>query len=92
MEIAAMDQRAIGPVELQEYLFAATQGKKAFGGSNAQSKALTDDIREILRLHRFVVFNWLLISGVSIPAELLADETHPGIGKQLPDQPTRLDA
>lgn len=92
MTILPTDRRVIGPVELQEYLFAATQANATYplimGNKDEERENLTKSIREILRLHRFVVINWLLMSGVSVPAGLLADETHPQVGDQLPDAPS----
>lgn len=91
----AVDKRIIGPVEMQEFLFSKTISDGCFsaihGMNGVQREKLTKDIREVLRLHRFSVFTWLLMSGVSVPANLLADETHPKVGYQLPDQPENQD-
>jgi hypothetical protein len=90
----AMDVPAspIGGVELHEYLMANTIGIAANHRYNKisdvdEAAALNrDDIRGALRLHRFAVMNWLMMSGVSIAPHLLSDMYHPIVGQQLPDR------
>lgn len=80
----------IGPVEMQEYLFATTEAQKIYKGYSIDqepSRTLVNDIREILRLHRFTILNWLLMQGVNISLELASDKTHPKVGEQFPDKP-----
>jgi hypothetical protein len=82
----------IASVELQEYLFAQTAAKYAARtarGACGQDDMdrITGHIRGAFRLNRFTLFNWLMQNGVSIPAELLDDRTHPEVGNQTPDQP-----
>lgn len=76
---------------MQEYLFANTEFEKimklfdnrqAFNGAG-----LRDEFREILRLHRIQVITWLLTQGITIPLALMLDQSHPPVGKQLPDRP-----
>ena len=84
MTIDPFDDRLIAPVEMQEYLLAASQAKKVFNTVSSEvSQVLITDLREILRLHRFTMFNWLLLQGISIPMKLLADDIHPQIPKNL---------
>lgn len=55
-------------------------------------KDLHDDEHEdgeLLRLHRFTVFTWLLQNGISLPAAVLDDRAHPEVGQQTPDQPVK---
>jgi len=81
----------ISSVELQEYLFAQTLLNVA-SKCEAEKRNVTDyrelaiEIRKSFRYQRFAVINWLLMNGVSIPAELLTDQTHPQVGNQFPDK------
>lgn len=74
-------------VELTEYLFAQTAAEYAHAGHTVAE--IREHMRGAMRLARFTVFNWLISNGVSIPAELLADRTHPAVGQQAPDQQVR---
>lgn len=73
----------VSSVEMQEYLFAESLGTQ-------DEKLATCDIklefRKCFRFQRFAVMNWLMLNGVSIPSELLSDQTHPFVGQQFPDQ------
>lgn len=64
-------------LEVQEYLFAANIP----GATPETIKAM----RECFYFHRFQVMNWLLMNGVSLPAHLISDQTHPRIGLQTVD-------
>jgi len=68
-------------LDSMEYGFASTTTNFATAQHNSQE--IRDHIRESLRLHRFLVFTWLLEHGAVIPAELMADETHPMPGKPV---------
>lgn len=89
----------INSVEMQEFLFAETIDELA-DGKTLGSLEFKRHVRESFRYHRFATMNWLLMNGVSIPAKLLTDESHPRVGFQLPDRPavakearsTKLDA
>ncbi len=71
-------------LEVEEYLFSQTAAQVA--QDNPPEKT-AEHVRGSLRLHRFLVFTWLLQNGVSLPAELLADREHPPVGEQTPDKP-----
>lgn len=45
-----------------------------------------NEMRAIMRDHRFMVITWLAQNGVQIPLELAADNLHPQVGQQKPDQ------
>lgn len=85
------DYHVSGPMEMQEYLFANTEAQRVssqfHSGASYNGGDHRTNLRTLFRLHRFSVINWLLMQGVSIPAELLADQTHPEVGKMLPDNP-----
>ena len=66
----------IASLEMFEFLLASNRK------NHSQSA-----IRDVMRLHRFQVFNWLMANGVAIPAVLLDDRTHPLPGDQRPDRP-----
>lgn len=74
-------------VELTEYLFAQTAAEYAHAGHTVAE--IREHMRGAMRLARFTVFNWLIGNGVRIPAELMADRTHPEVGQQTPDQQVR---
>jgi len=81
----------VSSVEMQEYLFAQSLGKIAAKCEKAQNGVtdfaeLRHEIRVCFRYHRFGVMNWLLMNGVSIPASLLTDQSHPAVGMQFPDR------
>lgn len=84
----------VAAVELQEYLFAETLAKVA-ANCESEKHNVTDwsklkkEIRESFRYQRFGVMNWLLMNGVSIPAELMSDQAHKPVGQQMPDQSSR---
>ena len=81
----------ISAVEMQECLFSETLVKMA-DKTAAESDTYMDwsklkkEIRRSFRYQRFAVMNWLLMNGVSIPAELLTDDAHPIVGSQYPDE------
>lgn len=84
----------ITTVELQEYLYASTLAEKTMretclpaSQAVALAERLRDEIRTILRIHRFTVFTWLSVNDVRIPVALNADEIHPAVGSQAPDEP-----
>ena len=91
--MSSFDKSIIAPVELQEFLFATQEAskmnRKCVGMKLEHRSELEKDIREILRLHRFSMFTWLLQVGVKIPHELLADQMHAAVGSQYPDQEGR---
>lgn len=72
----------IGSVEMQEYLVAANL---VAGITNQNDEQRLQNLRECFRFQRFAVMNWLMINGISIPFDLLSDQTHPKPGNQLPD-------
>lgn len=81
----------IDGVEMQEFLFASTSTQYAIKTVAEQHNVpewdkVRDHIRGALRLHRFMVTNWLMLNGVKIPADLLADQAHPEVGQQMPDR------
>lgn len=80
----------IAAVELQEYLFSETLAKVAIRCSQDDEPGKWDELRkhtrEDFRWQRFAVMNWLIMNGVSIPAELLTDQAHPPVGQQYPDR------
>lgn len=81
----------IGSVEMQEYLFANTLTGVAKRCEEKKHNVtdfapLAREIRECFRFQRFAVMNWLMQNGVTIPAELLSDQTHPRPGSQFVDQ------
>lgn len=86
-----MPSMSIAAIELQEYLFAESLAKVA-GNCQHESHNVVDwadlkrQTRQSFRLQRFAVMNWLLMNGVSIPAELLTDEAHPPVDEQYPDR------
>jgi len=86
-----MSDLLVGPqaMEVSEFLMSNTQAMKVAGESGRVNRLeegpLLIDMRQILRLHRFTVMSWLMQNGVSIPAELLSDQTHREVGQQLPD-------
>ncbi len=67
----------VSALELQEYLFAANL-------PNAD-KQLIANARSCFYYHRFQVMNWLMMNGVSIPSQILSDQTHPIVGTQSVD-------
>lgn len=73
------------PLELQEYLFASTSAHHALQHTD-EEWVIREELRKMLRLHRFVLMNWLMTNGVAIPVELLADQHRPPVGNQFPDQ------
>ncbi len=78
----------VAPLELQEYLFADTSAQFAVHDNEetpGQIGQVRDHIRGALRIQRFNVMNWLVVNGVSIPAELLDDALHQPVGYQYPD-------
>lgn len=84
----------VSSVEMQEYLFAETLAKVAAKCESERGNVIDWDdlkrnIRESFRFQRFAVMNWLLMNGVSIPAELLSDQAHKPVGQQFPDQSAR---
>jgi hypothetical protein len=88
VDVSPFKEQIAGPMEMQEYLFAVTQSNKIKGNwQSFNGSECSKDIREILRLHRFTVLNWLMMQGVSIPMNLLSDQTHPKVGSMLPDMP-----
>ncbi len=74
----------IAALEIEEFLFSNTAA--AFAQDRSPEEA-RDHIRGSLRMHRFMVFTWLLNNGVNLPLTLLADNTHPPVGQQAPDRP-----
>lgn len=83
-------------MELQEYLVAATCAENALrdaclpaAQAVALAERLRDEIRTLLRMHRFTCFTWLTVNDVRIPVALLADQLHPAPGQQAPDQPVQ---
>src|SRR3990167_7690191 len=79
-------------VELQEFLFSGTAANFAHFslvlGLNPQERQekIRDHIRGAMRLHRFVLLNWLMQNGVEIPLELMDDRLHLDVGAQSVDQ------
>lgn len=72
-------------LEMMEFGFASTATNFATAQRNSQE--IRNHIRESLRLHRFLVFSWLLENGAQLPANLIADSIHPEVGQQMPDRP-----
>lgn len=86
-----MKLTSVAPLEMQEYLNAATIARivEDAGSEPATSidlRILAFTIRQTLRLHRFAVVAWLAQQNVSVPVELLADELHPPPGGQTVDR------
>lgn len=79
----------IGSVEMQEYLMTTTAVKAAMRKplGAAFETELVRQMRETMRLHRFIVMNWLLQNGNPIELQLIADQSHPLVGSQMPDKP-----
>lgn len=80
----------VSAVEMQEYLFSETLAKIAYKCEREKHNVtdwstLKRETRESFRFHRFAVMNWLMMNGVSIPAELLSDQAHKPVGQQMPD-------
>jgi hypothetical protein len=73
-------------LELEEYLFAATSAK--FAQDHTPQEA-ADHIRGSLRMHRFMVFSWLMLNGAHIPVHLMDDRVHRPVGEQAPDLPAK---
>ena len=73
----------LGPVELEEYLFATHLERVA---KRCDYALLVHEARSCMFWHRFQVMNWLMANGVKIPIELLSDQTHQPVGQQYPDQ------
>ena len=73
-------------LEFEEFAFAETSARFARLQSTTDKEA-ADHIRGALHMHRFILFSWLLLNGVTLPSRLLDDRTHPKVGKQKPDQP-----
>lgn len=69
-------------LELKEYCFAHTEA-----GIRRPSEDREKHIRELLWIHRFDVFTWLMSNGVALPVELIGDKAHPRPGGQSVDQP-----
>ena len=77
-------------VELQEFCFSETSAQFAVRKMEERGNVIDTDsirahIRGALRLHRFTVMNWLMMNGVKIPIELLADQNHPEVGQMRLD-------
>ena len=77
----------ISGIEMEEYLFAKTAVDYALRVGPKDVEQAVKHIRETLRLHRFLIFGWLLHNGVKLPVPLVADQTHLAPGMQWPDQP-----
>ena len=81
----------LGPVELEEYLF-ATHLERVAKRCEQEKHNVTDyallvhEARSCMFWHRFQVMNWLMANGVKIPLELLSDQAHQPVGQQYPDQ------
>jgi hypothetical protein len=71
-------------MEMQEFL---TSNTFCAANSCLQQR---NELRSIMRDHRFMVITWLAQNGVAIPLELAADNLHAQVGHQKPDQPTKL--
>lgn len=81
-------------VEMTEYLFSNTAANFATFGLDDDDRSIMiekarNHIRGAFRLHRFVFMNWLLMNGVKLPVEVMDDRTHPEVGDQRPDQPSK---
>ena len=77
----------VDSIEMQEYLFSHSLGIQS---ESLETSELRKEIRKCFRFQRFAVMNWLLMNGVSIPADLLTDDTHPKVGEQFPDKKCQL--
>ena len=80
-------------LELKEFCYARTLIGEVDGLQNdAELIGATDllrlirNLRDLLRCHRFDVLIWLMIQGVDLPPNVIADETHPAVGDQCPDR------
>ena len=69
-----------------ELVCALHQDTQVEGATRPSATAIQHKLREYLRLHRFYVFNGLLQQHVLLPTELLRDQLHTPVGKQLLDQ------
>lgn len=80
----------VAMVEMNEYLMATTLAEvKVFPNDPEAAKSLAKEIRELMWWNRFFLFNWLMLNGVALPAELMADSLHKRVGNQVPDQPAK---
>lgn len=61
-------------LDIEEAAFTAT-GIEAFV-SEDRARLAKEHFLSCFRWHRFFVFNWLMMNGVLIPAELMRDELH----------------
>ena len=80
----------VDAIEMEEFLFSGTIVQVAQNCKHEEIDVqdwgkLKTYTRESFRFHRFAVMNWLLMNGVSIPAELLSDQMHMEVGAQMPD-------
>lgn len=70
-------------LELKEFCVASTTSQNPRGTAEVRCKTL----REILWMHRFDVYTYLMSQGVAIPPNVLCDEANPRPGDQSPDKP-----
>ena len=77
------NRKSIEILEMEEFCFAHTSTDAA---QRITPEELQAHLRENLRMHRFFVFNWLILNGVSLPVDLVADSLHAPVGQQQPDQ------
>ena len=69
-------------LEMKEFLASANHARRF-----SKDEAARDEMRHILRTHRFDVIIWLAQNGVAIPLELADESIHAQVGSQRPDQP-----
>lgn len=77
------NRKSIEILEMEEFCFANTAVDMA---QRLTPGELQTYLRENYRMHRFFVFNWLVLNGVELPVALVADSLHLPVGSQQPDQ------
>lgn len=75
-------------LEVEEWGFASTAAQYARGHAHDPDR-VRDHVRESLRLHRFMVFAWLIEQGMKLPVDLVSDAVHLPVGRQSVDRPVR---